>query len=113
VSEWLTERAPSAARVLAIQTMIRANPDVGSLGVAVIVPAGSDVRALIRTLESVGVQHRPVDVIWLIGSSVPDEAAGDTIELLRGDAHWATQLSDRISQGGVPDFLWLLHAGDR
>ncbi len=113
VTEWLAERAPSASRVLAIQALLQANPDVGTLGVAVIVQDGADVQALAATLESLGVQHRPVDGVWLIGRNIPDEAAGNGIELLRSDAHWTKQLSDRIGQGGVPDFLWILHAGDR
>lgn len=113
VSEWLADRAPSAARILAIQTLLQANPDVGTLGAAVIVPDGADVQALVATLESLGTQHRPVDGVWLIGRDIPDEAAGNGIELLRGQVHWTRQLSDRIDQGGVPDFLWILYAGDR
>lgn len=113
VAEWIANRTPSEARILAIQTMLGANPDVGTLGVAVIVPDGMHVQLLISTLESLGVQHRPVDAIWLIGRSIPDEVAGDTIELLKDDVHWTAQLSSRIAKGGAPDFLWLLHVGDR
>lgn len=113
VPEWLADRAPSAAHVLAVQTLLQANPDVGSLGVAVVVPEGADLNALVGTVESLGVQHRPVDGVWLIGRDIPDQAAGNGIELLRSDAHWTKQLSDRIGQGGMPDFLWILYAGDR
>ncbi|CAM5199537.1 O-antigen biosynthesis protein OS=Castellaniella defragrans (strain DSM / CCUG 39792 / 65Phen)OX=1437824 GN=BN940_10656 PE=3 SV=1 [Castellaniella denitrificans] len=114
VTEWLADRTPSAARVLALQTLLQANPDVGTLGAAVIVPDGADVQALVATLESLGAQHRPVDGVWLIGGgNIPDEAAGNGIELLRSDVHWTKQLSDRIGQGGMPDFLWILHVGDR
>lgn len=113
VSDWMTDRTPSTGRILAIQTMLQANPDVGTLGAAVIVPDGADVQALVATLESLGTQHRPVDGVWLIGRDIPDEAAGNGIELLRGQVHWTRQLSDRIDQGGVPDFLWILYAGDR
>src|SRR5690606_11096021 len=108
-----TDRAPSASRSLAIQTMLQANPDVGTLGAAVIVPEGTDVQALMVTLESLGAQQRPVDGVLLIGRDIPDEAIGDDIELLRRDEHWTKQLSDRIAQGGMSDFLWILYAGDR
>ncbi len=76
-------------------------------------PDDADVQALIDTLESLGTQHRPVDGVWLIGRNVPEQAAGGEIELLLGDAHWAKLLSDRVSKGGMPDFLWILRAGDR
>ena len=113
VPEWLAERAPSAARVLAVQTMLRANPDVGTLGVAVIVPDDSAPEALVFTLESLEAQQRPVDGVWLLGRNIPDAVAGGRIELLQEDAHWSQQLSDRIAQGDMPDFLWILHAGDQ
>jgi len=111
--DWLAERAPPASRILAVQTMLQANPDVGTLGVALIVPDGTDVQAIADSLESLGIQHRPVDGVWLIGSAVPAEAAGDGIELLQADAPWMRVLSDRVAQGGMPDFLWVLFAGDR
>lgn len=113
VPEWLSDRTPSAARALAIQTMLQANPNVGTLGVAVIMPDGSDISALTATLESLGVQHRPVDGVWLIGRDVPAAANGEGIELLQADTHWVKQLSARVAQGGMPDFLWVLFAGDR
>lgn len=113
VPEWLADRAPSAGRILAIQTLLQANPDVGTLGVAVVVPEGTDLQDLVETLESLGAQHRPVDGVWLIGRGVPDEAAGNGIELLRAETHWTKQFSERIGQGDAPDFMWILYAGDR
>jgi len=113
VPEWLADRSPSSSRVLAVQTLLQANPDVGTLGVVVIVPKGADLQSLVGTLESLGAQHRPVDGVWLIGHGIPDEAAGNGIEILHTDVHWAKRLSERIDQGGMPDFLWILYAGDR
>lgn len=113
VPEWMDDRAPSSARILAIQTMLQANPDVGTLGVAVILDADATVQALSDTLKSLGGQHRPLDGVWLVGDRVPDEAAGEGIEILRGGESWPRRLSDRIAQGGAPDFLWIVHAGDR
>ncbi len=113
VPEWLADRAPSAGRILAIQTLLQANPDVGTLGVAVVVPEGTGLQDLVETLESLGAQHRPVDGVWLIGRGVPDEAAGNGIELLRAETHWTKQFSERIGQGDAPDFMWILYAGDR
>ncbi|MHA3902468.1 glycosyltransferase [Castellaniella sp. WN] len=111
--QWMSERTPSSARTLALKTLLETSSGVGSLGAVVIMPDDADVQALIDTLESLGIQHRPVDGVWLIGRNVPVQAAGGEIELLSGDAHWAKLLSDRINQGGIPDFLWILHAGDR
>lgn len=113
IPQWLTERAPSTARILAIQTMLQANQDVGTLGVVVIVQDGADIQAVADTLKSLGMQHRPVDSVWLIGCDIPDAVAGEGIELLRKNGLWPQVLSDRIAQGSVPDFLWILHAGDQ
>lgn len=113
VPEWLADRAPSAARILAIQTMLQANPDVGTLGVAVIVPDGTDPHALADTLDSLVAQHRCADGIWLIGPQIPPEATGGIVEAVTGDDPWPALLSRRVEQGGMPDFLWILHAGDR
>lgn len=113
VPEWLVERAPSPARVLAIQTMLQANPDVGTLGVAVIVPVGTDAQAVEDTLASFRAQHRPVDGVWLIGSGASSLEAAQDIERMDGDEPWPGLLSRRIEQGGMPDFLWIVHAGDR
>ncbi|MFT0531235.1 glycosyltransferase [Castellaniella hirudinis] len=113
VPDWIAERTPSAARVLAIQTMLRANPDVGTLGVAVVVPDARDLQPLADTLESLGVQHRPVDGVWLIGDDIPAVAAGDGIEIVQGEGGWPKRLSDRVARGGAPDFIWIVHAGDR
>ncbi|WP_298016953.1 glycosyltransferase [uncultured Castellaniella sp.] len=113
VPEWLADRSPSSSRVLAVRTLLQANPDVGTLGVVVIVPTGAGLQSLVGTLESLGAQHRPVDGVWLIGHGIPDEAAGNGIEILHTDVHWAKRLSERIDQGGMPDFLWILYAGDR
>src|SRR5690606_27742490 len=111
--QWLADRAPSASRILAIQTMLQANPDVGTLGVALIVPDGADVQAIADSLECLGVQHRPVDGVWLIGSTVPAEAAGDGIALLQTNAPWMRVLSARIAQGGMEVSARAVFAGDR
>jgi GT2 family glycosyltransferase len=113
VPEWIMDRTPSSARVLSIQTMLKANPEVGTLGVAVIVPNGADVQSLVSTLESLGAQHRPVDRVWLIGGDIPSAAVGDGIEIILSDRGWPKHLSDRIAEGNAPDFLWILYAGDR
>lgn len=113
VSDWMADRAPSAARILAIQTMLQANPDVGTLGVAVIVPNGADPQAVADTLASLKTQHRPVDGVWLIGDGIVPEDAAQNIERISGTDSWPQLLSHRIDQGGLPDFLWILHAGDR
>lgn len=113
VPQWFTERTPSTARILALQAMLEANPDVGTLGVAVIVPGSTDMQTVAETLKSLGSQHRPVAGVWLIGCDIPDAAAGEGIELLREDGLWPQVLSDRIAQGHMPDFLWVLHAGDQ
>lgn len=113
VPDWMAERAPSAARILAVQTMLQANQDVGTLGVAIIMPEGAELQPLVDSLGSIGVQHRPADAVWVVGKDVPAEAAGEGVELLRGDAPWPQLLSERIEQGNAPDFLWILHAGDR
>lgn len=113
VAEWIRDRTPSEARILAVQTMLRANPDVGTIGVVIIFPEGASIQDLVSSLESVGVQHRPVEALWIVGKDVPDEAAGDGIELIRGDGAWAELVSRRIAEGSSPDFLWFLHAGDR
>lgn len=113
VPEWLVDRAPSASRILAIQTMLRANPDAGTLGAVVIVPDGTDVQAISNTLQSLSAQHRPLDGVWLIGSTIPADVAGKGIELLQVNAPWALVLSDRIAQGDIPDFLWILFAGEQ
>lgn len=113
VPDWMADRAPSAARILAIQTLLQANPDVGTLGVAVIVPDGADPRAAAETLASLSAQHRPVDGVWLIGDGVVPDDAAQNIEHVPGAEPWPQLLSQRIEQGGLPDFLWVLHAGDR
>lgn len=113
VSDWMIERAPSGARILAIQTMLQANPDVGTLGVVIVVPDDAPLEALVTSLESVGVQHREVDAVWLVGGNLPAEAAGAGIELLHDARPWPQVVSDRLARGGAPDFLWILHAGDR
>jgi len=113
VPQWMADRAPSAARVLAIQTMLRANPDVGTLGVAVIVPDDADAQAVADTLESLCAQHRPVDGVWLLGDGAVSAEGGSDIERVGGTEPWPQLLSQRIEQGGMPDFLWILHAGDR
>lgn len=110
VPEWLEARAPSPSRVLAIQTMLQANPDVGTLGIAIIVPDGADARALADTVDSIRGQHRRVDGIWVVGKA---DIADDGIELLGEGVPWPRRLSDRIERGGAPDFLCVLHAGDR
>jgi GT2 family glycosyltransferase len=113
VPDWMSDRAPSAARILAIQTMLRANPDVGTLGVVVIAPNGADSQALAATLASLGTQHRPVDGIWLIGDGNVPEPAGQGVERVSGQEPWPVLLSKRAEQGGMSDFLWILHAGDQ
>ncbi len=113
VPQWMADRAPSAARVLAIQTMLRANPDVGTLGVTVIVPDDADAQAVADTLESLRAQHRPVDGVWLLGDGAVSAEGGSDIERVGGTEPWPQLLSQRIEQGGMPDFLWILHAGDR
>lgn len=113
ISDWMLDRAPSPARVRAIQTMLKANPDAGTLGVAVVVQDARDLDALTATLESLGVQQRPVDQVWLVGQDIPGVAAGDVIEILAGDVPWPKRVSDRIAEGNAPDFLWLVHSGDR
>lgn len=113
VPQWIANRTPSPARLLAIQTILQENPDVGSLGVIVVVPDGTDMQQLLHTLENLGNQHRPVDGVWLIGRDIPASAAGEGIKLLQGDDHWAALLSDGIAQGDMPDFVWILYAGDR
>lgn len=113
VPDWMGDRAPSAARILAIQTMLQANPDVGTLGVAVIVPNNADPQAVAETLASLSAQHRPVDGVWLIGDGAVPEGAVQGAEHVRGIDPWPQLLSHRIEQGGLPDFLWILHAGDR
>jgi len=118
VPEWMKDRAPSAARILAIQTMLQANPEAGTLGVVVVVPVGADAHALTETLDSLGRQHRRVDGVWLVGHRLEPEAiepAGEMpdVEHVEGDVPWPELLSQRIAQGGMPDFLWILHAGDQ
>lgn len=113
VPQWMADRSPSAARVLAIQTMLQANPDVGTLGVALIVPDDADDQAVADTLESLGAQHRPVDGVWLIGGGAVPAECGLHIERVGGSGPWPQLLSDRTGKGGMPDFLWILHAGDR
>lgn len=113
VPAWLSDRIPSAARILAIQTMLQANPDVGTLGVAVVVPDGTDPHVLADTLDSLAAQHRPVDGIWLIGPQIPPEAVGGMVEAVIGNEPWPALLSRKIEQGGAPDFLWILYAGDQ
>ncbi|WP_323018075.1 glycosyltransferase [Castellaniella sp.] len=113
VPDWIADRTPSSSRVLALRTMLQANPDVGTLGVAVIVSDTNALQPLVDTLESLGVQHRPVDGVWLIGDGIPSTAAGNGIEIVSGSGGWPKRLSDRIAQGNAPDFLWVLHAGDR
>ncbi len=112
VADWLGDRTPIASRVFALQTMLQANPDVGTLGVAVIVPEGANLQKLVKTLESLDSQYRPVDGLWLIGRDICNEVVNDGVSLLCGDAHWAQLLSARIKQGDVPDFIWILRAGD-
>lgn len=113
VPDWMGDRAPSAARILAIQTMLQANPDVGTLGVVVILPDDTDPRAAAETLASLGAQHRPVDGVWLIGDGAVPEEAAQGAERVRGIDPWPQLLSHRIEQGDLPDFLWILHAGDQ
>lgn len=113
VVEWLEERKPCAARILAVQTMLRANPDVGTLGAVVVLPEGWSVHALNETLDSLNTQHRSVDGVWLLSSEPPDGAIGQGVEVLRHNGNWAESLSARISLGNVPDFLWVLYAGDQ
>ncbi|MCZ4330206.1 glycosyltransferase [Castellaniella denitrificans] len=113
VPNWMNERAPSAARILAIQAMLQTNPDVGTLGVAVVVPDDSDPHVLVDTLDSLAAQHRPVDSIWLIGPQIPPEAVGGMVEAVIGNEPWPALLSRKIEQGSAPDFLWILYAGDQ
>ncbi|MBV2180181.1 MAG: glycosyltransferase [Castellaniella sp.] len=114
VPEWMDSRVPSAARILAIQTMLQANPDVGTLGVVVIMDQDAELEALADTLKSLGSQHRPLDSVWLLGNLVPDQAVEDEgIEILRSDESWPRCLSNRIAQDKVPDFLWIVYAGDQ
>ncbi len=113
VPDWIADRTPSSARVLAIQTMLQANPDVGTLGVVVIVPDVQDLQPLANTLESLGIQHRPVDGVWLIGDDIPQAAAGNGIEIVPGAGGWPKRLSERITEGNAPDFLWIMYSGDR
>jgi GT2 family glycosyltransferase len=113
VPDWMRDRAPSAARILAVQTMLQANPDVGTLGAAIIVPDGVEAQAVADTLESLGVQHRPVEGVWLIGNGAVPEGIMQGAERVGGTEPWPWLLSRRVEQGGLPDFLWILHAGDR
>ncbi len=113
VPEWLSDRTPYATRILAIQSMLQANPDVGTLGIAVIVPDGTDLDALADTLDSLTAQHRSVDGIWLIGPQIPPGVVGGMVEPVIGNEPWPMLLSRGIEQGGMPDFIWILHAGDQ
>ncbi|MGB3705899.1 MAG: glycosyltransferase [Castellaniella sp.] len=113
IPDWMNDRTPSAARILAIQTMLQANPDVGTLGVAVVVPDDSDPRALADTLDSLAAQHRRVDGVWLIGPQIPPEATGGIVEAVIGDEPWPVLLSRRVEQDDAPDFIWILYAGDQ
>ena len=113
VLDWLNDRAPSAAHVLAIQTMLQANPDAGTLGVVIIAPDDVGSQALADTLASLAVQHRPVDGIWLVGDGAASAAVGRNIERIGGTEPWPQLLSRRVEQGGMPDFLWILYAGDQ
>lgn len=113
VQDWLSDRKPSSSRVFAIKTMLAANPDVGTLGVVVVVPDNASPEMLSCTLESLGVQHRPVDKVFFVGNQLPPEAGGTDIELLQSPDPWAAVLSERIRHGDLPDFVWILFAGDR
>lgn len=113
VPEWIVDRTPSEGRVLAIQTMLQANPDVGTLGVAVIVPKDSNPDDLLVTLKSLRSQLRPMDAIWLIGPGAPNLVADGGVDVIQGMDAWATLLSQRVGQPNTPDFLWILFAGDQ
>lgn len=113
VSKWLADRKPSSARILALQTMLKANPDVGTLGVAVVLQSDANVQDIVVTLQSLGLQDRPVDGVWLIGQNIQIDELDEGIEILRTDAPWPRALFDRIKQGNVPDYLWILNAGEQ
>lgn len=113
VLDWMRDRVPSSARILAIQTMLQANPDAGTLGVVIIAPDDVDSQAVADTLASLAVQHRPVDGIWLVGDGAAPAAAGQNIERIGGTEPWPRLLSRRVELGGMPDFLWILYAGDQ
>lgn len=108
VPEWLMERRPSAARVAALQTLIAANPAVGTLGVAVI-DAASDIAAIQMTLDSVREQQRKADSLWVISPAGCEQR--DDIEWLRGSEPWPRLLNNRLERG-APDYLLVIFAGD-
>jgi GT2 family glycosyltransferase/glycosyltransferase involved in cell wall biosynthesis len=109
VPEWLLERRPSSARVAALQAIIAANPEVGTLGVAVIDTA-SDIAAVQMTLDRVREQQRKADSLWVI--SLAGCEWGDNVEWLRGSEPWPQLLNSRLEQGAMPDYLLVIFAGD-
>ncbi|CAM5789250.1 hypothetical protein CCAE64S_02347 [Castellaniella caeni] len=113
VSRWMVDRQPSSGRVFSIQMLLKANPDIGTLGVAIIAPLGVDPLAVSSTLASLGRQHRSVDGVWLIGPGAPSVEMAQRGERVDGDAPWPQLLSERVARGDAPDFLWVLHAGDQ
>lgn len=111
VSEWLHERQPSEARIAALQAILLANPEVGTIGLAIIVPPDTSSLAFQATLDSVLAQSRSVVMCWLL-VDVPGLDIPDGIECLVGSDPWPQRLSNRLGQGDSPDFMVLLHAGD-
>lgn len=112
VKEWLDDREPSRSRRLLLQSMLQANVDVGTLGIVVIANDACSYKSLTMTIDSLKNQHRSIEGVWLIGNHFRDVAFNYDIQMLDGTAPWPAILSKRIASGGMPDFLWIIHAGD-
>jgi len=113
ISEWLSLRAPSAARIRMMLSMLQEQPGVASLGAAVLVSDADGASSLAATLESLKSQRRKLDKIWVVGREIPPAMIEPEIEVLGGPMHWSLSLSSRAAQADTPDFLWIIQSGDR
>lgn len=113
VENWLQDRAPSAARALALDTLLQANPQAGTLGVLVLFD-GKDPVSLEKTLKSLQTQLRRLSSVWVIAH---DAAPGTSVcqgidEWVSNGADWPAAVNARLARTDAPDFLWILNAGD-
>lgn len=113
VTDWFKDRTPSPARARLLRSLVDAHPDVGTLGVLVILPDELEPEALSKTLDSLYAQSQPLHKIWVIGKTAPAMLPDDLFEYLPAESHWAQPLAERISQEQAPDFIWILYPGDQ
>jgi GT2 family glycosyltransferase/capsular polysaccharide biosynthesis protein/glycosyltransferase involved in cell wall biosynthesis len=113
LSEWLSARVPSLARVQMVLSILQSKPAAATVGAVVIVSDARSASLLPATLDSLKSQYRKLDRIWVIGSDIPPSLVDPDIEVLGALAPWSLLLSSKAAQAGAPEFLWIIHSGDQ